>query len=479
MYGNAIHDGKENDNSYKYTGGSGSNFLSTFVNHLNQPITSPYIKENAGCNPQVACLVWMDTYDDLSDNPGGIIRPHFTWGGAADKIEESPKYMPNAYGGKGGIRFYVDPQRIKQGNAVIAICDKEPTMNSNNFYQFDAIWSWHIWVTRLDVDEKDKTIEVTAHDTTRKFEFMPMNLGWCSEDGEKIKYYKERTAEIKFSSGGKSKTVTIVKKSHMAFTYGNNPYYQWGRKDPFIAAKEGESDNNKPWYNYAGVRDGRNPPRLTNDAPEYDKDRLTTRQALGQLIQHPDTWHNPPREWKKDETVTDQDYWRYFSNNELYSNLWEGRPGTDPTAQTLKTVYDPCPVGYQVCHYNAFTGFTTTGDNTSYEPEWYDVRVENIKSDHPTEGLFEFYTNSEKNESIIFPQSGYRDWDSFAYVSQLKTIGYVWSAGNVKNDDNNSYNFMFSRTDLGGYIRPKNIFYPCDGFPVRPVRNGKHGMDTP
>lgn len=476
VYGNAIHNGTVNESSYKSTGSSDDSFLSSFVNHLGNPITSPYIKENTGCNPQVACLVWMDTYDDLSNNPGGIIRPHFTWGGAADKIEESPKYMPNAYGGKGGIRFYVDPQRIKQGNAVIAICDKAPTTNSNAFYQFDAIWSWHIWVTRLDVKEKDKTIEVTAHDPSRKFEFMPMNLGWCSEDGEKIKYYEERVAEIKFSSGGKNETVKIVKKSHIAFTYGNNPYYQWGRKDPFIAAKKGEADNNKPWYNYAGVRDGRNPPRLTNDSPDYDSERLTTRQALGHLIRHPETWHNPPREWKKDETVTDRDYWRYFSKNESYSNLWEGRQGKDHTAQTLKTVYDPSPVGYQVCHYNAFSGFTTTGDNTGWEPEWYDVRTENIMSGNPTEGLYEFYTNPEKNQSIIFPMSSYRDWDSYAYIAdtELMIIGYSWAAGNARNNDNYAYNFMFSRKDKNGYIRPKDSFYPTDGMPVRSVRNGSH-----
>ena len=475
VYGNAIHNGKENESSYKYTGGSGSNFLSTFVNHLNQPITSPYIKENTGCNPQVACLVWMDTYDDLSDNPGGIIRPHFTWTAPQNKIDESPTYMPNAYGGKGGIRFYIDPQRIKQGNAVIAICDKEPTMNSNNFYQFDAIWSWHIWVTRLDVDEKDKAIEVTAHDTTRKFEFMPMNLGWCSEDGEKIKYYKERTAEIKFSSGGKSKTVKIVKKSHLAFTRGNNPYYQWGRKDPFIAAVvPDKTDGNKQWYNYVGVRDGRNPPVLSPD--NSGSGNITTRNALAQLIRHPDKWHNPPYYWGLKDNK-----WQNISNNETYSNLWEGRPGTDPMAQTLKTVYDPCPVGYQVTHYNAFTGFTTTGDNTSWPPEWYDVQVGNIMSGNPTEGLYEFYTNSEKNQSIIFPQTGYRDWVDWSNIYHFNLIGYVWAAGNVKNDDNNSYNFEFSRKDEAGssYIRPKNTYYPTDGMPVRPVRNGKHGMDTP
>lgn len=363
---------------------------------------------------------------------------------------------------------------------MIAVSDRKPTVANGKFELSPAIWSWHIWITRFDFEERDKTIEVTAHDTSRKFEFMPVNLGWCSEDGEKIKYYKSRKCEVKFLVGGKSQTVTLEKKSHISFTRGNNPYYQWGRKDPFIAAK-GDTYHNKPRWTYLGVEDTNNPPLLTD---YHSEDRPTTREALGQLIQHPDTWHNPPRLWALVDTTNNK--WQYVSNNETYSNLWEGRPGTNPSAQTLKTVYDPCPVGYQVTHYNAFTGFTTTGNNTNYSPEWYDVRIEHIADyDENTQScgpggiysnyLFEFYTNPDKNQSIIFPQTGYRDWDDMVNTYHFNIKGYVWAAGNVKNDDNRSYNFEFSRTDGTGYVRPQNNFFPCDGFPVRPVRNGSHG----
>lgn len=471
VYGNAIHDTKINENSYKYSGESaGSNILPVFKNHLDNGITNPYIKDNAGCKPASTVLVWQDVEE--------LLRPHYGWDWDTEgAMQESPTYLPNAYGGKGGIRFYVNPTKIKQGNAVIAIKDEDGLV----------MWSWHIWVTRLDVEDRDKTIKVTAHDTNRKFEFMPMNLGWCSEDGEEIKYYKERTCEVEFISGSKRDTITIVKKSHMAFTRGNNPYYQWGRKDPFTPAI-GNVDQNKQWWNDLGIFDGRNPPRLTDDSnDENDVNRQTTRKALYELIRKPDTWHNPPRKPRPGDNV-----YPWASNNETYANLWEGRPGTDPNATILKTVYDPCPVGYQVSHYNAFTGFTTTGDNTNYPPEWYDVRVENIADYNEatkscgvySDNLYEFYTNPDKYQSIIFPQSGYRDWDDKANTYHFNVIGYVWAAGNVKNNDNSSYNFEFSRDDKNtndidpSYIRPKNTFYPCDGFPVRPVRNGNHGMPS-
>lgn len=97
---------------------------------------------------------------------------------------------------------------------------------------------------------------------------------------------------------------------------------------------------------------------------------------------------------------------------------------------------------------------------------------ENMQGTHPDKD--KFYTSRDKNQSIIFPQTGYRDWDDNVNTYHFNVKGYIWAAGNVKNDGNRSYNFEFSRTDGTGYIRPQNNFFPCDGFPIRPVRNGSH-----
>lgn len=487
VYGNAIHNGETNESSYKYTGGdTEESILGTFVNHLNNPIKSPYIRDNDGCgNMMYAYALWQDV--DPGDY-GAIVRPNYTWDGDwnTNETKKCPTYIPEAFGGKGGVRFYVNPANIKQGNAVIAISDKAPAIDKEKgtFTLPDAIWSWHIWVTRLDVDEDDKTIEVTAHDTSRKFKFMPMNLGWCSQPGEIIKYYREHKCVVKITAGGESREITIAKKSHISFTRGNSTYYQWGRKDPFVGAENTKSDGNKSWWNLIGFKDGRNPP-LLSDQSVADDERYTTKQALPYLIKNPEKWHNPRRKENPEHVEEGDGHYDYLSDNEIYANLWQGRTGTNHDDPIMKTVYDPCPVGYQVCHYNAFSGFTTTGDDTSYPPEWYDVRVENIAGYNGipyvyTDYLFEFYTNPEKNQSIIFPEVGYRDWDDWSNIYKFNEIGYVWSAGNVRNDDNNSYNFEFSRKVPveGSFIRPKNKFYPCDGFPVRPVLNGKHGSGS-
>ena len=225
-----------------------------------------------------------------------------------------------------------------------------------------------------------------------------------------------------------------------------------------------------------------------NKHPGKLEERYNTRDALHYLIKYPYAWHNPPRIPGPSGGIYD-----FVSVNKTYVNLWEGRPGVDPDAEILKTVYDPSPVGYQVPHINAFSGFTTTGSDSSIEPEWYDVRYSNILNynqdafggGYYTYELYEFYTTPDKTQSIIFPIIGYRDWDGNGSVYKYGEIGYAWAAGNRTQGDRQFFNFEFARNDGNtdgrdqSYIRPRNMFYSCDGFPVRPVRNGNHGSTTP
>lgn len=440
VYGNAIENGSMNDKSYTYNG-AGENILPYFKNHLNNNITDPYIINNTGCSPSKVEVVWQDE----------------------ENLVSNIQYDRTAYGNMGGIQF--DVTNPREGNAVIAIKDdKERVM-----------WSWHIWVTNFTgLEETDETIEVTNHDK-RKFKFLPVNLGWCS-NGESFKYYREQRCEVKFTARGnfKEQTVTFIKKSHIAFPRGNNPYYQWGRKDPFVGSNG--SWTNKRWYDYCGWWSTENPTRFYDEFQQNEvgvttpgkfpgEERKSTRDILNLLIQYPGIWHNPPREGHT--IVNGKDTTRYYTSaNKTYANLWEGNVIND--VFTYKTVYDPCPVGYQVSPFEAFTGFTAYGDNANASNEWYDVQITNIAEGNPTEGLYEFYTNTEKLQSIIFPESGYRDWDASAGVIDFNapSKGYAWTVRNL--DDNSSYFLDFSRTKDGGFIRPKDTFYSCDGFPIRP-----------
>lgn len=477
VYGNAIQDSRTNNNAYEYSGEyTGDQILSVFKDYLGNKITDPYIKKdgNPDYTPQSAFLLWEDEKD--------LIK-YDCW--VPNDNNKEIRYIPEAYGGIGGILFHIESANIQQGNAVIALGAGSPSGTSYP----PIMWSWHIWVTNFSfLDSNDKNIKVTSHDPSQTFQLLPVNLGWCSGHDDIIKYYKARKCRVRFKAGAKEEFIELEQKSHIAFTRGNNPYYQWGRKDPFVAATDVNINKTRYLNIYDWAVDKSNPGMFFDYSHANDK-RYTTREAVdkGELIKKPHLWHNPRRKNNPEYDPTDEEkkkLYPYLSDNEIYRNLWQGRIEIQPGSPSLKTIYDPCPVGYQVPHVNAISGFTTTGDNTDTPFEWYDVRIENIadydtttgqcgKNGEYSKGLYEFYTSPEKVQSIIFPETGYRDWDDYAAAYQLKIeepIGYIWTAGNKEGDDNNSYNFEFSRLDYrkASYIRPKNFFYPCDGFPIRP-----------
>lgn len=476
VYGNAITGGKDYSESYN-PGGSGNNNLTTFKNHLGNSITSPYITENIGGNePHSAGLVWQDE-QSLVDNI---------------------KYVPGLYGNKGGIKFRIN--NAKQGNAVIALKNSEG----------EAIWSWHIWVTPLMSYLKgfnDETIQVITNqynDATEKYDFMPMNLGWCSEHNDNVKFYKGRKCKVKFKCGELEQVVEIKKASHLALTRGNNPYYQWGRKDPFWGTTL--NWGNKQWYDAAGNSHGpwsenngfggdkNNPERFFSDtynsSEVNENERKTTQEMLAEMIKHPNKWHNPPR-----KSIVSGGTKSYLSMNKTYSNLWGN--GWSEGVVFIKSVYDPCPVGYMVPHYNAFSGFAVLDksnpalwilNHDTDDTKWFDVKkAKTGQTNDPTDNLYEFYTNPNKYQSIIFPETGYRDWDDQAKVFLFGDtgnaeggVGYVWSRiasnhsagnGDDSSDKDAAFNFEFSRSPVRiKGIRPTNAFYTCNGLPVRPVR---------
>lgn len=480
VYGNAITDGVTNSTAY-----SGS-----IVNHLNEPINAPYIKDNTRKNNP-------ETKIDLSD-----VSVKLIWQDA-DKLigtgADELIYDSSLFDGKGGIKFHISS--IKEGNAVIALIDKNA--GEDEFVSFDrdpegvdiygtsgstkAIWSWHIWATRFGTDDFEKDIEITNHEN-KKFDVMPVNLGWCSGD-KAIKYYKRRKCVIKFQFGEHEPIErTIVQYPHLVLPRGDHPYYQWGRKDPFVGTNE--LWKNKQRWDHDGklydVWSVFNPPRLYKDfAMEFNHnmERKSTRECLDVLVKNPDKWLNADR---KENPASTTDYDKFLSDNDAPDDLWSNGG--------VKTVYDPCPAGYQVSDNTAFTGFTTHGQRAVFPRHWYDVRESDMQKDYYTGSsinreVLELYTNPKKLQSITFPVSGYRDFDAKAQVFQypntgdpdVKGEGYIWF--NNAKDKTNSYHFKFHRNDIQegedwqkrganeqNLIAPYEAFYNTDGFGVRPVR---------
>ena len=92
-----------------------------------------------------------------------------------------------------------------------------------------------------------------------------------------------------------------------------------------------------------------------------------------------------------------------------YYNLWStDNERTDANDEVvIKSVYDPSPVGYSLPASNAFTGFTTTGQNagtgkTPGNPDHFNVKF-------PFDKGWYLYTNSSKTITTFYKTVGCRE----------------------------------------------------------------------
>lgn len=386
VYGNAIKDGTTNTSAYISTAPSGTNILSNFINHTGNAITDPYISKNADCIPSKAELVWQDA-------------PNFV---------TEIKYNDTGYG---NISFKVDKSFIRQGNAVIAVKDANDQI----------LWSWHIWVTDENIGN---TIAVTNHQKVT-YNFMPVNLGWC--DANTIAY-AERSCKVKFTAAGKaSQIITLTQASKSITTGDSHPYYQWGRKDPFVPSN-GLRNTNKTCYD----KDGN-----AFTADPATENLSTSIACIKNYILKPGVMHSQS------------------SGDNTYYNLWSA-DNTVTTAndnEVVKTIYDPSPVGFKLPASNAFMGFTTSGSHANTSSEINGIWDGSLKG-------WNFYTDASKSKTIFFPASGFRS-NSKGRAFDVGDYGYYWQA--VPFDQYRGRDLRFRSS----FVTPLNGDIRAYGFGVR------------
>ena len=381
IYGNAKKNGATNEKAYKSSKTGNPNILENFIKADGNPITQPQIE-----NINNACLIWQDTKDLISEI----------------------KYENNY------VSFAVKKETIHNGNAIIAV------RNASN----EILWSWHIWVTERDLS----SVEVTNFQNV-KYNFLPVNLGWCGFGNE---WYAPREVKTRLKqAGGKTADLTFKSKGEVLnsdydIKNGNNPYYQWGRKDPMLPGN-GLGDTDKtcypgsPEYKFKYGSEGLN----TSDIKEYIRNphKFNTKQEMdGQ-------YYNL---WSTDNDKTD-------ANDDV----------------VIKSVYDPSPVGYSLPASNAFTGFTTTGQNVGNG----NIGLFNVKGGFD-KGWY-FYTKPNKQGStVFFPASGYR-YDYAGSLTNVTAYGDYWVAG---PNNTNFGRFLYLHS---GYVTLLDYTYRSYGLVVR------------
>ena len=387
------------DNQSSYkTSNTGTYILSNFKDHNDQNITNPWIEKTN------------------SSAYANIDGAKIVWSDEKDLVT-SPTIAH--VGGDGYLDFEVKQADIKSGNAVVAVT-KSGTV----------VWSWHLWFAPKSALNK---IEVTNHQGV-KYNFTEETLGWKPK-GEVTTYNAPRTVKVKVeqtiaNGGTKQFTVINITQNNGGKKEGIATLYQFGRKDALPG-----TDTFYP----------------TNS---YSFDNTTGGRSLGYAIQHPENM------FIYAQTGT----YYYDWCNATYYNLWSAdntTTGFNDNA-VVKTVYDPCPVGFKMPASNAFTGFTSNGQ--------YQSGAANINANGTADSWdkfsaaygHNFYTNGSKTATIFFPASGFRNF-SDGSLGNVGNNGYYWSA--VPNYSNYGCYLFF----YWGSVFPQSDNYRSFGFAARPV----------
>ena len=448
VYGNAIDWEKASSNGRNvgayYDGqsdGWGDSYavLHRFRNYLNNGITSPYILDDTGLGvDQVeAVIVWEDiTSDKLFINAPSIVATPLTTALYVDQ-NGTPKTVPY-------IKFNVDADNIRQGNAVIALREKEGDRR--------IIWSWHIWVTDTDLSTVTVYTRSSVNPVVPSNQMLKVNLGWCDAKVVTGRVYTPRKyfVEVKQETGNADPVVFAVTQTadpSVSTSIGSAPCYQYGRKDPFIPVKgELMSLVNKessspagytvvlgstsiPYVSAGGNSDGNVSYGIQNPHTMYGRGELNGWVASLQR-----------NLWDMTETAT---------NAHSYQS---GAPNAGRDKKVVKTVYDPCPPGFSVPNYTAFTIFTKTGGNvsTSNYSGW------NTENPETEDGLgFLLNTSDEGGQTILFPYQGFRS-EGIVYSGPFYLLNSK-SAGD-------RYSVMFN---IGGPMRDVT---KSNAYQVRPIK---------
>ncbi len=387
VYGNAIKGGTTNSHAYQ-TSVSGAYVLQHFKDHANQDITDPWIeKTNSGANYGVndAKVVWADE--------AGLVKFGTT------------KIVHDA-GNNAFVQFEVPADKIKNGNAVIAVM-KNGTV----------VWSWHLWFIH---DDALNTVTCTNFQD-HKYKFTQETLGWKYTALKVSTYSAPRKVRMKVeqtvANGGvkQSAYITITQNPGNS-RKGYSTLYQFGRKDAFPGTDT--------------TPDGSFTPNGGDN------------MSIQNGIRHPGTFYNDGSTW--------------YSYNKY--NLWSMDntvTGYNDNA-VVKTIYDPCPAGFHMPASNAFTGFTTHGENGG---------TANVNGAEDWGWNFNNKITSP-DAAVFFPASGYRrHFDGSLYG--VGDSGWYWSA--VPNDM--IYGCYLNFNGWGAF--PKHYNPRSYGMSVRPVAEPK------
>ena len=309
-------------------------------------------------------------------------------------------------GDKSFVNFHVSAANIKNGNAVIAVKSADGTI----------MWSWHLW---FDHSDALSTIACTNHEGDN-FKVTKNILGYTLYKWKSTSYESPRVARMKIEqevgNGAKKSAYITITQSPYAEREYSTALYQFGRKDAFPGTNT--------LYESTFVENGGNNISIVN------------------AIQNPGTFYTDGNKWGTE--------YKYF-------NLWsmQTTSQTDASKTLVKTVYDPCPVGFTMPPLKTFSGATTTGiTNTNNK----DI---NALGDWD-QGWHFYAKDSSSPSTVYYPAIGSRTAKE-GKLYGVKDRGYYWVG--VPSSTTAGSNLDITNTK----VIPANNLNRAVGCSIRPV----------
>jgi len=279
-----------------------------------------------------------------------------------------------------------------RGNAVIAVYDK----TNPNAEDAKVLWSWHLWCTATP-----KILEfVTSIYTGNNYKVMDRNLG------------------------------ATATKAYLGTVQGL--HYQWGRKDPFSGS-----------LTYDGVKTILYDVRSSASEVESTNDESVT---VAKSINTPNILRlrgGMGISWCETSDM------KYLWGNTETDNYYY-------PSSTIKTIYDPCPVGYKVPPADVLL-VLCKGNEKTYICWATDSEIEKgfyIKS-RDKYGTTFYCDNAGVDDTklIYLPETYYPKWQA----GDLYSFGEYWTSAPHWTDNKTRWGYMFTFTCNGSYMLPNNI----------------------
>lgn len=309
-------------------------------------------------------------------------------------------------GNKSFVNFHVSAANIKNGNAVIAVKSADGTI----------MWSWHLW---FDHSDALSTIACTNHGGDN-FKVTKNILGYTIYKWKSTSYESPRVARMKIEqevgNGAKKSAYITITQSPYAEREYSTALYQFGRKDAFPGTNT--------LYESTFVENGGNNISIVN------------------AIQNPGTFYTDGNKWGTE--------YRYF-------NLWsmQTTSQTDASKTLVKTVYDPCPVGFSMPPLKTFSGVTTTGKTNTNNKD--------INALGDWDQGWHFYAKDSSSPSTVYyPAIGSRTANA-GNLYGVKSRGYYWVG--VPSSTSAGNNLDIRNT----IVIPANNLNRAVGCSIRPV----------